>query len=149
MSTVKCDISSFYRREDAALNPWLWVLLILATSCLLFTALRAISSTGTLSLTHTPIWIVSLYYTFNVSNKNASISVATDRVFKEIISEVKVYIWALWKFVTRSLHPWIKGQRNMEEMCFLKSLKHNKVNIYLFMYLFMHIRSLYQIKRCY
>lgn len=92
MSTVKCDISSFYRREDAALNPWLWVLLILATSCLLFTALRAISSTGTLSLTHTPIWIVSLYYTFNVSNKNASISVATDRVFKEIISEVKVYI---------------------------------------------------------
>lgn len=66
---------------------------------------------GTLFLTCIPIWIVSLYYIFNVSNKNVFISAAADLVLKEIAIEVKAVFQALCSYVTRFIHPCLKGQQ--------------------------------------
>lgn len=66
---------------------------------------------GTLFLTHIPIRIVSLYYIFNVSNKNVFITAAADLVLKEIAKEVKAVFQALCNYVTGFIHPCLKGQQ--------------------------------------
>lgn len=67
---------------------------------------------GTLFLTRIPIRIVSLYYIFNVSNKNVFISAAADLVLKEIANEVKAVFQALCNYVAGFIHPCVKGQSN-------------------------------------